>query len=146
MVKTALLSIILLIFSCNSQKKMPETKNDEINKLHDIWALKTLNGTKINREEFVGQKRIPMLEIFIEEKRISGNDSCNDLFGTIQLVDNSSIRFEKLGGTKMACPDMKLSYDYAKGLVQTKSYKLEKLHLYFYDSEGKELLKFIKVD
>ncbi len=146
MIKTTLLCLILLVTTCNSHKKMPEQSVDSIAKLHDIWALNSINGEEINRAEFGGQKRIPVLEIFIEEKRIGGNDSCNELFGTIENIDNSSINFVALGGTKMACPDMKLAYKYGKALVQTRSYKIEKLQLYLYDESGKELLNFIKVD
>lgn len=146
MIRTTLFAIVLVLISCNSNKKMPEQSIDTITQLHDIWALQAINGTDIDRESFSGQKRIPVLEIFIEEKRIGGNDSCNDLFGTIETIDNSAISFTALGGTKMACPDMKLAYDYVKALVQTSSYKIEKLHLHLFDADGKEILKFLKVD
>lgn len=125
---------------------MPEQETEAISRLHDIWALQAINGVELDRTEFSGQKRIPMLEIFIEEKRIGGNDSCNDLFGTIETLDNSSISFGKLGGTKIACPDMKFAYDYNKTLGQTRSYKIKKLHLYLFDANGKALFKFLKVD
>ena len=146
MLKSAVFVIVLLLLSCNSQKKMPEQQSVPIQTLHDIWALNALGGKELNKEEFSEGKRIPMLEIFIEDKIIRGNDSCNDLFGKIEVIDQTSIGFGAIGGTKMMCPDMKLPSDYVKALVQTKTYKIEKMYLYFYDVNGTEVLKFIKVD
>ena len=146
MFKSAVFVIILLLSSCNSYKKMPVQQSVPIQTLHDIWALNAIGEKELNKEEFSGGKRIPMLEIYIEDKIIRGNDSCNDLFGKIENLDQTSIKFGGIGGTKMMCPEMKLSSDFVKSLIQTKTYKIAKMYLYFYDKNGIEILKFIKVD
>jgi len=146
MIKATIFSFLFLIFSCNSTKKVTEQQVSSIEQLHDIWMLKAINDLEIDQEKFEGRKRIPILEIYLKEKRIGGNDSCNDLFGKIEMVNESAISFTGLGGTKMACPDMTIAYEYGKALVQTRSYKVEKLNLLLYDGKGKELLKFLKID
>jgi len=123
-----------------------EKKADPIMRLHDIWALKEINGKTLTANQLEGSNKRPMLEIFIAEKRFGGNDGCNNLFGTIIHVDESIIRFGMMGGTKMACPDMTISSEYTKALQATTSYSLEKLQLVFYDAQRNELLRFQKVD
>tara|TARA_R110002072_G_scaffold118631_2_gene250906 strand:+ start:13186 stop:13803 length:618 start_codon:yes stop_codon:yes gene_type:complete len=133
---------LILITACNSQKEMAHN----IQNLHDIWALKSVNGEDLDLKSFTGIQRQPVLEIFVEDRRIGGNDGCNSLFGSITELNNDIIRFGKLGGTKMACPNMEFSSNYTRALSNVTSFKIENLHLYLYDSEGNELLKFIKVD
>lgn len=115
-------------------------------RLHDIWALEAIAGKPLETSQFSGRNRQPVLEIFIKEKRIGGTDGCNNLFGQITTVTGSKISFDKIGGTKMACSDMSLSYKYGQALAATKTYKLDGLKLFFFDTDGKEVLQFKKVD
>ena len=112
-------------------------------RLHDIWALKAINGEAIDRDNFQKQ---PVLEIHLNEMKIFGNDGCNTMFGAIQELDDQNINFGAMGGTKMACPNMALSSEYTAALGKAKTYKLDGLQLFFYDAEGNEVLKFQKVD
>lgn len=123
-----------------------EKKADPAMRLHDIWALKEINGKALTPEQLEGRNKRPMLEIFIAEKRFGGNDGCNNLFGTIINVDESIIRFGMMGGTKMACPDMNLSSEYTQALQATTAYSIKNLELIFYDAQRNELLRFQKVD
>ncbi|MDC8001735.1 DUF4377 domain-containing protein [Aequorivita todarodis] len=123
--------------------KVIEKNLDEKMRLHDIWALKAMNGEAIDSDNFQKQ---PVLEIHLNEMKIFGNDGCNTMFGAIQELDDQNINFGAMGGTKMACPNMALSSEYTAALGKTKTYKLEGLQLYFYDADGNELLKFQKVD
>jgi heat shock protein HslJ len=88
----------------------------------------------------------PVLELHINDRKIYGNDSCNSIFGSIETLDKSSISFGKIGGTRMACPNMTTSTAYTKALQQVKSYTLEGLNLILYNSEGDAVLRFLKVD
>jgi heat shock protein HslJ len=88
----------------------------------------------------------PVLEIFVAEKRIGGTDGCNSLYGTIETLNETHITFSKIGGTRMMCPNMELPNTFNTAVAKTSTYKIEKLHLYFYNAEGDELLKFVKVD
>ena len=123
--------------------KVIEKNRDEKMRLHDIWALKAMNGEAIDGDNFQKQ---PVLEIHLNEMKIFGNDGCNTMFGAIEKLDDQNINFGAMGGTKMACPNMALSSKYTSALGKTKTYKLDGLQLYFYDAEGNELLKFQKVD
>ena len=134
--------LLIALTACNSNMGMKNTSQN----LHDIWALKAIGGEVIDFKEFTGRRKQPVLEIFVAEKRIGGNDGCNSIFGSISELKGSSIRFGKLGGTKMACPDMEFSTRFTKALMETESFKVENLHLYLYNSEGEEILTFIKVD
>lgn len=123
--------------------KVIEKNRDEKMRLNDIWALKAMNGEAIDSDNFQKQ---PVLEIHLNDMKILGNDGCNTMFGAIEKLDNKNISFGTIGGTKMACPNMKLSSKYTSALGKTKTYKLDGLQLFFYDAEGNELLKFQKVD
>lgn len=126
------------------EKNMDSTSSSE--RLHDIWALQAINGNPIDMADFSGRNRQPVLEIFVEDKRIGGNDGCNNLFGQIATLTETEITFEQLGGTKMACPDMSLSNEYGLALAATRSYSLKDLSLEFYNADGEEVLRFKKVD
>ncbi|HBL80582.1 MAG TPA: heat-shock protein HslJ, partial [Aequorivita sp.] len=58
--------------------KVIEKNRDEKMRLHDIWALKAINGEAIDRDNFQKQ---PVLEIHLNEMKIFGNDGCNTMFG-----------------------------------------------------------------
>ncbi len=119
---------------------------DEKMRLNDIWALKAINGEMIDTTELSGMQKKPILEIKLDDMKIFGNDGCNNMFGIIESVDEKNIVFGAMGGTKMSCPNMKLSSKYITALGNTKSYKLDGLQLYFYDAEGNEVLQYLKID
>lgn len=123
-----------------------EKKPDPTFKLHDIWALQALNGKDISAKTNKKPNKTPMLELFIADKRIGGTDGCNSLFGSIETLNEKKIQFSKMGSTKMACPNMEVSNAFTNALEETSTYKIENLHLYLYNAEGDELLKFKKVD
>ncbi len=126
--------------------KVLEMKPDPIFQLHDIWALQALNDEEIPMEKQKKPNKIPTLEIFVADSRIGGNDGCNSMFGEIETLTESNIRFSKIGSTKMMCPDMQVSNAFTTALGETATYKIENLHLYFYNTEGDEVLQFVKVD
>jgi heat shock protein HslJ len=119
------------------------TNKDKSLRLHDIWALVSIGGEKINLQDF---QKHPVLEINLTENRIMGNDGCNNIFGSIKTVNDNQLEFSQMGGTKMACPNMDLSGNINSGLSKTHTYKLQKLELSLMDSVGIELLKYKKVD
>ncbi|MDM3870706.1 DUF4377 domain-containing protein [Porticoccus sp. W117] len=118
---------------------------DASNQLTDIWALQALNGEEISTSENTINQH-PVLELDIGNKRFSGNDSCNQIFGGIETLTDEKITFGPAASTKMACPDMTLADSFYNALEATSSYKREGLLLYFYNQQGKEVLRFRKVD
>ncbi|MAZ73431.1 MAG: hypothetical protein CMC70_09825 [Flavobacteriaceae bacterium] len=123
-----------------------EMKQDPTFRLHDIWALQALHGKKITAKTHQKPNKQPILELFVADKRIGGNDGCNSIFGEIENLTETQISFSRIGSTKMMCPNMEVSNAFAEALSNTTSYTLKNLHLYFYNVNGDEILKFVKVD
>lgn len=106
-------------------------------RLHDIWAIKEVNGTKIIPEEF--KREHPRLEINITEGKVFGQDGCNSFRGGIE-VQNEAIIFGNLASTMMACPDMEINTKITKALSGSKlTYKLED-NLVFYNKDKKVMV------
>jgi heat shock protein HslJ len=62
------------------------------------WEVITINDTELSGT-------LPTLSFDLEEGKVNGNASCNNFFGSVEIVD-SSIKFGMIGATKMMCPDM----------------------------------------
>lgn len=125
----------LIIFSCSSGK---ETANS---RLHDIWAIESIEGEKININE--NFKNLPVLEIYLEEERFHGNTSCNTINGKIN-VDETKLKFYDVVTTEMACPG-NLEKRFLTNLIKVNRYKIEKMKLYLYEDDN-ELMIFQKID
>ncbi len=133
---------ILLSCSAIKEKKPIENPSQNMNRLHDIWALQNLEEEALPND--IAQ--VPVLEIFVADKKVLGNDGCNSVSGVIKSLTDTEIIFGKLISTKKACPNMDFSSRYNLLLDQTTNYKIEKLNLVLFNLEGKELLRFRKVD
>jgi heat shock protein HslJ len=135
---------LLFLMACANSKKtemITETKEPNI-RLHDIWAL-----TSIDEEKLPGDlSQVPVLEIYVQDKRAVGNDGCNSISGNIKTLTDTELRFGLMMGTKMACPNMAFSSNYNLQLSETRFYTLEKMQLVLYNENRKELLRFKKVD
>ncbi len=129
--------ILLLLTNCS----IKETGKDVNIRLHDIWALESINGEAFVKDEQNNQH--PVIEIYMEEKRVHGNAGCNTINGKIK-VDESNITFSEIMTTQMACPG-DLEQRFLAALQSINSYKLEKLRLFLYEGE-EERLVFRKID
>ena len=72
-------------------------------KLHDIWAVKEINGEELNPEKF--PKDIPHFEINLQNKQFSGFAGCNQVNGMMRF-EYRKIYIEPLSSTKMYCADL----------------------------------------
>ena len=127
--------LCLLILNCSSGKETADIR------LHDIWALESIEGEKVTIDETI--KNLPMLEIYVEEERVHGNTSCNTIHGTVN-IDGNKISFLEIITTEMACPG-NLEQGFLSALNKVNNYKIEKMKLYLFD-ESMELLVFKKID
>jgi heat shock protein HslJ len=137
--------------TCN-QAQTEETKNNPIVEkssipqdpiqLHDIWALREITGTVVDTSSFPAG--VPRLEIFIKEMRISGFSGCNNYFASIDSLDANTIQIGDIAATKKYCMGVKEKV-YLAALAKSKTYKIEKLHLFLYENDSL-LLTFRKVD
>jgi heat shock protein HslJ len=137
---------LLILLNFNACKTSKDSMSQDISKLHDIWALEEISSNGLPLELDYNAIKRPVLELHVNDKKINGNDSCNSIFGSIEALDKGSISFGNIGATRMACPNMTISTAYTEALQEVRSYKLEGLNLFFYNAEGDEILKFLKVD
>lgn len=109
--------------------------------LHDIWAAIRIGGHPINR-----MQAVPSLEINLTEMTILGTDGCNNYTATIKETSATTLSFGPLASTRKICPDMEIPNKFNAMMQKVSTYKLEGLNLILLDEEGKEVLRFLKVD
>lgn len=82
-------------------EKIMELMHQNFSFLNGTWAIKEIEGEKVN---VPGMK----LVIDIDEGKIHGNTGCNILNGSVELNMESpnSISFQSIAKTLMLCPDM----------------------------------------
>ncbi len=129
--------ILLLLTTCSTK----ETGNNVNIRLHDIWALESINGEEFVKDEQTNKH--PVIEIYLEEERVHGNAGCNTINGKVE-VDGSNITFSEISTTQMACPG-DLEQRFLAALQSIDRYELEKLRLFLYEDE-EERLVFRKID
>lgn len=132
-----LLIATILIIRCSTK----ETEKIDVMRLHDIWALESIEGEKVIIDESV--RNLPVLEIYVEDERVHGNTGCNVLNGNVE-IDEEKISFSKIITTEMACPG-DLEQKFLSALQLVNNYQIEKLRLLLYD-DNKELLTLRKID
>lgn len=135
--------ILSLVFLSACQVKKEQTQHADITQLHDIWALHSLNGDAYSND--MSQKH-PTLEIFVAEKRVAGNDGCNQIFGGIDTLTTTDLKFGMLAGTKMMCSDMEVADAFGKALGMVEYYAVLDLKLTLQDKDHNELMVLRKVD
>lgn len=131
------LLIVLLSFTCSTK----ETEKIDVMRLHDIWALESIEGEKVIIDETV--RNLPVLEIYVEDERVHGNTGCNVLNGSVE-IDEEKISFSKIITTEMACPG-NLEQKFLTSLIEVNRYIIEKMSLRLFEDE-KELMVFKKID
>ena len=72
--------------------------------LEGTWQLNYITGPRIAFDGLYPNKK-PTITFDLKEKKVSGNNSCNQYFGALK-VDGNTINFKdaKMGMTMMACP------------------------------------------
>jgi heat shock protein HslJ len=102
------------------------------NTLNNKWILEKIGSTIINAKEY---NRIPLFELDIEKKRLTGNDGCNTIGGNIE-VQGSRIKFGNMMGTKMGCAKKSIENiisNLINNNIASYYFKEEKLYLYLID-------------
>lgn len=135
---------ILSFYNKANQEVLSFTKKQNttaIMRIHDIYVAVKINGQLIPRRD-----EMPRLELNLNTMEVFGNNGCNEVNGKITAVSETNITFGNMASTRKMCQDMVLPGKFDQALQQTASYKFENLHLTLYDSDGKELITFLKVD
>lgn len=127
------LSFLCLIFmACNSTQSTIKTSAS----LEGTWQLNYITGPRIAFDGLYPNKK-PTIIFDLKEKRVSGNSSCNQYFGQLN-IDGNQINFKdaKMGMTMMACQGEGESV-YMRTLEKINSYSI---------SEDGKTLNFIMGD
>jgi heat shock protein HslJ len=98
--------------------------------LDGTWQLNYISGPRIAFDGLYPDKK-PTISFDLNENRVSGNNSCNQYFGTLK-VEGNKINFKdaKMGMSMMACP--------GNG-ENTYMKMLEKIDSYSISEDGKTL-------
>lgn len=118
------------------------TNESRINALHDIWALKEMNGELISEKTFA--QGVPTLEIFVADMKLGGFSGCNNYGATIDSLTESSIAISPIMATKKYCFDVDES-GFFNNMHRVNTYRIEKMHLLLLENDSL-LLTFKKVD
>jgi heat shock protein HslJ len=138
---TIALSLIMTIVlsSCSILKK--SSSNNVVNQeLSGTWVLTYITGPRITFEGLYPEKK-PTITFDLEDKRISGNTSCNSYGGSI-LLDKNKIKIEKPFTTMMACPGNGES-TYINTLLKVETFKVNNDTLSFY-MDDIEVMRFVR--
>lgn len=109
----------LALMSCKSSQSSMKTTAS----LEGTWQLNYITGPRIAFEGLYPDKK-PTISFDTKENKVSGNNSCNQYFGTLK-IDGNKINFKdaKMGMTMMACPGTGENV-YMKTLEQIDSYSI----------------------
>ena len=88
-------------------------------RINGKWRLTHMKGSPINPN----QENIPYIEIDGEKNRLSGQISCNRIFGPFQLRGNS-IKAGAIASTLMACQDI-LEFAFLRVFDTPESYRID---------------------
>lgn len=112
--------------------------------LDDTWRLTAINGEPLPIK--TNQKHPPQLEINLQKMQLSGNNGCNNFFGSIRAVDSETLHLGPLASTRKACIDMTLPDKFDQNIQQVDRYTIEEQTLTLFDKAGDILLTFHKTD
>ena len=112
-------------------------------RLHNIWVIESLENKNLNEIEFM--KGHPMLEIDLVKNRISGQDGCNNIMGSVRC-ENGTLVFGVMAGTMMACPNIEISNEISRALSDKNlTYKFLDRKLYFIN-EDRTIMTLYNID
>lgn len=101
------------------------------------WLLEKINSTPVTEQEY---NRIPVLQFDLDKKRVSGNDGCNTIGGSIE-VQGKRIRFSAMMSTRMACAKKSIDHIISTQISdQLVSYYFAEGKLYLYLSDDSKLV------
>ena len=96
-------------------------------RLHDLWALESVDGQAVVAAQFAQDK--PYLELNLTSEQVLGFSGCNKFGGSL-TPERAGLRFGTLRGTLVACPALAFEQKFQKALSgQSFTYQLENRRL-----------------
>jgi heat shock protein HslJ len=123
--------LLAFIFACKSQKSAataPKLEGGSEELFMYQWNLTELNGKAVDEGINANLAFAPG-----QVSRVTGNSSCNQLNGTIELKEDHGIRFSPFAVTRMACMGVNVEAEFLKVLEQTKSWSVKNGQLQLID-------------
>ena len=111
-------------------------------KLDGKWQLVSL---KMKALAITDEKKIPEIKFNSKKKQLNGFSGCNRITMGYELSAENKIKFQAGIMTRMACPDPNYENDFMQAMNAVDSYKLSDVKLVLYNSEGVELLSFMRI-
>lgn len=111
-------------------------------RLHDIWLLETLKGTKVANEDF--KSELPTMEINAAENKFIGYAGCNRMNGSL-FFEKGLLRFTNVNATKMMCEPTNKESEFLKALQSSTAYSIENNRLTLSNPSGIQTI-FKKID
>ncbi|HLV14372.1 MAG TPA: META domain-containing protein [Xanthomarina sp.] len=111
-------------------------------RLYDIWALESLNGKSVTKEDF--HQEIPVIEINSYENTFMGFAGCNTVSGSL-FFEKDLLRFMDVSTTEMLCEKTNKENEFLKALQSSINYSIENNRLKL-SNPSKSLVVFRKVD
>lgn len=133
------LFVITVLSACSVVKKSSSSSKTNQD-LSGAWVLTYITGPRIAFEGLYTEKK-PTINFDLENKRISGNTSCNS-YGAGILLDKDKIKIEKPFSTMMACEGNGES-TYISTLLKVETFKVDKNTLSFY-MDDIEMMRFVR--
>ena len=110
----------LTFTACKSTQSTMKTTTS----LEGTWQLNYITGPRIAFDGLYPNKK-PTITFDLAANKVSGNNSCNQYFGTLIVKDNTiNFRDAKMGMTMMACMDNQGEMIYMKTLKKIDSYSI----------------------
>lgn len=140
--QTYFLWIALFFLSCRSAPvtnlNLVVSENTINYGLHDIWALLSVDGIDVGREQFS-----VYLEFNLTTGKVYGNTGCNSLTADL-LADADSLRLMNTAITEIFCDNFQQEQRYVANLTQSMNYKVDGLTLILKSNQA--ILIFRKAD
>ncbi len=126
-------SIGFVLLSCGSSNTPKPILNSPFE--NTKWILYNLDG-----KEFTSENRTYIVFNTIDSK-VTGNAACNNFFSKFKK-NESSLTFEPLAATRIACPELEKETAFMKAIQNSASYKISGDKLTLSDINGNVILVF----
>lgn len=139
--KKAYIGVLLsltVLSSCSTMKN-----SATLSDIEGEWTIVKINGQPL---QISADTQLPFIGFDTHTGKIYGNSGCNRIIASLdRQAKPGSIRFEHMGSTMMACPDMETETKVLAALSDVRFYKKDgKSGISLCDSSGHTLASLIK--
>lgn len=127
--KIFIISLLMMLISCNTNKKL------DVRNIQRNWML--IEFKEFTKEYLVEKKAYLNLS---NDKNASAKMGCNNLGFSYEILNKNQIEFKEGFATRMACQDMKLEYEFLSQLPLIKNYEIEGQKLILIGNDGLKMV------